>query len=154
MNIDDLLSMAIGQEVVHSRTGGAAGSIWSLRFNDDGMGFMIDCAWRVERDDIVLTTCNDDGTPLIGHMNQGVKKLEGSKFLSYELSPHYDLTLYFENNFIVRVFCNIGYEADIRESYPMSNWDFSVPSLDISVTVTDYFQVVYTRFYSNDFVEV
>lgn len=152
MKINDLLSMAIGQKVVYSRTGGGACSIWALRF-EEKMRFMIDCAWRIEYGDIVLTTCGDDSTPLTGRMNKSVEKLIGSKLLSYELSKHKDLVLYFENDFVVRVFCDLGFEADIREDYPTPNWRFSVPSLNISVTITDFFQETYTKYYSNEFIE-
>ncbi|WP_455589831.1 hypothetical protein [Bacteroides rodentium] len=152
MNIHDLLSQVIGKRVVHSRTGGGAGSIWNLEFEED-MYYMIWCSWRVEHNGIVLTTCTDDATPLVGRMNKSVEQLIGYKLLSYELSPHYDLTLYFENEFIVRVFCDYGFEADIREDYPDSNWYFCIVEQDISVTITNYFQLVCTKYYSNDLIE-
>lgn len=152
MDIHQLLSMAIDRKVVHSRTGGGAGSIWKIKF-EGGMNFMIYCSWRIEYNSIVLTTCGDDATALIGRMNKSVEKLIGFQLLSYELSAHNDLTLYFENDFTVKVFCDLGFEADIKEGYPDPNWDFSVPSLNIAVTITDYFQVVYTKCDSNDIIE-
>lgn len=152
MNIHDLLSQVIGKRVVHSRTGGGAGSIWNLEFEED-MYYMIWCSWRVEHNGIVLTTCTDDATPLVGRMNKSVEQLIGYKLLSYELSPHYDLTLYFENEFIVRVFCDSIFEADIKEENPYENWYFCVPASDIAVAITCYFKVIYTRCYSNDLIE-
>lgn len=152
MNIHDLLSQVIGKRVVHSRTGGGAGSIWNLEFEED-MYYMIWCSWRVEHNGIVLTTCTDDATPLVGRMNKSVEQLIGYKLLSYELSPHYDLTLYFENNYIVRVFCDSIFEADIKEENPYENWYFCVPASDIAVAITCYFKVIYTRCYSNDLIE-
>ena len=152
MNIHDLLSQVIGKRVVHSRTGGGAGSIWNLEFEED-MYYMIWCSWRVEHNGIVLTTCTDNATPLVGRMNKSVEQLIGYKLLSYELSPHYDLTLYFENNYIVRVFCDSIFEADIKEKNPYENWYFCVPASDIAVAITCYFKVIYTRCYSNDLIE-
>lgn len=152
MKINDLLSMAIGRRLIYSRTGGGAGSIWVLEL-EGKMEFMIDCAWRIEYGDIVLTTCGDDSTPLTGRMNKSVEKLIGSKLLSYELLKHNDLILNFENDFLVRVFCSLGFEVEVKEDYPSFNWCFSVPSLDISVTITDHFQETYTKYYSNDFIE-
>lgn len=151
MNINELLSTAIGQEVARSRTGGAAGSVWTLRFKEE-MGFMIYCAWRVECDNVVLTTSIDDKKAITGRMSKSVGKLVGKKLLSYELSKHYDLILHFEDNYLVRIFCNNGYQAEIWEDYPYPNWYFSVPSMDISFRITDYFQVVYTKYYSDYFI--
>lgn len=152
MDIHELLDKAIGKRVVFTLTGGGAGSILEVEF-EENMHYMIHCAWRVEHDNTILTTSGDDATPIIGHMNKSVGKLQGNKLLSYELSPHYDINLYFENNFLLRVFCDLGFEADIREDYPSPNWYFCIPELDISVTITDFFQVVYAKYYSNDFIE-
>lgn len=152
MSIHDLLRKAVGKKVVYSRTGGGAGSIWNIEF-EKKVYYMIECSWRVEHNGIILTTCTDDATPLIGRMNRSVEQLIGNKLLSYELSSHYDLVLHFENDFIVEIFCDCGFEANIREDYPSPNWYFCIPELDISVTITNFFQIVYTKFYSNDFIE-
>ena len=152
MDIHELLKTAIGKKVVHSLTGGCVGSIWNIEF-EEGVHYMINCAWRVEHNGVVLTTCGDDATPHVGHMNESVQHLLNNKLLSYELSSHYDLTLYFENNYIVRVFCDSMFEADIKEEHPHENWYFCVPASDIAVAITCYFKVIYTRFYSNDLIE-
>lgn len=152
MSIHKLLKKAVGKKVVYTLTGGGAGSIWNLEL-EDGIGFMIYCAWRVEQGDFVLTTDCDDATAIVGHMNQTVQRLVGCKLLSYELSKHYDLILHFEDDFLVRVFCNLGFEAPIKEDYPTIAWDFSISSLDIVAIITKYFQVVYTKHYSNDIIE-
>lgn len=153
MNIHDLLFQSIGKKVIHSSTGGCVGSIWSLGFSD-GMEFMINCAWRIENRKCIITTSGDDGTATIGHMNKSVEKLIGKELLSYEMSEHYDMTLYFEDNFCVRIFCNIGFEGKLNDNkYPYyCQWDFSIVPLNISVSITDSFQVVYTKYNSLDII--
>lgn len=150
MDIHKLLSLAVGETVVHSLTGGAAGSIWALRFENNS-SFMIYCAWRIECNEKVITTSCDDATPLVGRMNVNVQKMTGKKLLSYTLSKQNDLILYFDYNFIIRMFCNIGLELEnTKEGCCDENWDFCIPSLDIAVSATTDFRKIYTKYYSND----
>lgn len=150
MDIHKLLSLAVGKTVTRSNTGGAVGSIWVIEFENDSY-FMIDCAWRVEYNEKVITTSNDDGTPHIGHMIVNTKKLTGNKLMSYTLSKQYDLILIFDNNFVVKVFCHMGFETEkMQDDDYDRNWDFCVPSLDIAVTIRTDFRQIYTKYYSND----
>lgn len=151
MNIHDLLSLAVGKTVDYSRTGGGAGSIWCLQF-EDGNFYMINCAWRIDYNGVILTTDCDDGTALVGRMNKNAERLVGSKLLSYELSPQYDLNLYFENGFTVRAFCNVIFCGSEEDAIYHCNWDFNVPKQNIVGGITGHFKIVYTK-YSDDPVE-
>lgn len=153
MDIHKLLSQAVDKTVTCSRTGGGVGSIWVIEFENDPY-FMIYCSWRVESNEKVITTSNDDGTPHVGHMIVNTKKLIGNKLMSYTLSKQNDLILNFDNNFVVKVFCHMGFETEkTQEDYKYENWAFCIPSLDIAVTITTDFRQVYTKYTSGDKIE-
>lgn len=152
MNIHDLLSQAVNKKVVYSRAGGGAVGIWHLELEGE-MNFMFYCAWRIEQNGTILSTDYDDVTPIVGHMNQSVEKLIGAELLSYELSPHNDLTLFLDKGFVIEVFCNSGFEQEFKYDYPDPNWDFAINPSDIAVTITTCFQPIFTKCSSNEFIK-
>ena len=145
MNIHNLLSKAIGKTVNYSRTGGGAGSILVIEFENKTF-YTINCTWRIEYKGTVITTSWDDGTPLIGCMNKNVEKLIGKKLLSYELSPQYDLKLYFENDFVANIFCSIIEHDPEEDSTYNCNWDFRIPEQDIIGYITGKYKIFYTKY--------
>lgn len=145
MNIQNLLSKAIDKTVTYSRTGGGAGSILIIEFENKAF-YTINCTWRIEDNGIVITTSWDDGTPLIGNMNKNAEKLIGRKLLYYELTPQYDLKLHFENNLLVNVFCNIITSISEDEDVYNCNWDFSIPEKNIVANITGNYKIIYTKY--------
>lgn len=151
MNIHDLLAKAVGKQVVCSLTGRDVAGYLEIEM-EGNLDFMFYSAWRIEQEGVVLTTDCDDEAPHIGHRILSVRKLIGSRLLSYQLSRHYDLTLCFDKGFVFKAFCNIGFEQEFEYDYPEPNWTFAVFSLDVVAIVTTCFQVVYTKCYSDEFI--
>lgn len=144
MNIQDLLSRSIGKIVTHSRTGGGAGSIWVIEL-EDATSYTIGCNWRLECNGMIITTSWDDATALVGHVNKNVERLIGNKLLSYELFDYYDLKLYFENGFVVNLFCDVLKSCSEEDSVFYSNWDFCVPDQNIVGIITGHLKLAYTK---------
>lgn len=151
MNIQDLMSRSIGKTVTYTRAGGGAGSIWVIKFEDKSF-YMIGCNWRLECNGTIITTSWDDNTALVGHMNKNAEKLIGNKLLSYEIGEHYDLKLYFENDFIVSAFCDVLERCSEEDSIFYANWDFCVPDLDLVGIITGHFKLVYTKYNDNTII--
>lgn len=149
MNIQDLISKSIGKTVTYTRTGGGAGYIWVIEFEDENF-YTISCNWRLECNGTIITTSWDDNTALIGHMNMNAERLIGNKLLSYEIGEHYDLKLYFENGFVISAFCDVLERCSEEDSIFYANWDFSVPSQNIVGIITGHFKLVYTRYYGDN----
>ena len=143
MNLQDLMSDSIGKTVIYTRTGGSVGSIWTIEL-EDGSYYTIGCSWRLECNGVIITTCEDDGTPLVGLMNKNAEKLIGKKLLSYEIFDHYDLKLYFEQGFVVNVFSDILKRCSEEDSIFYLNWDFCVPEQNIVGIITGHYKLVYT----------
>lgn len=90
----------------------------------------------------MLATCTDDNTARIGLLSRSVRLIEGKKLLSYELSEQYDLVLYFDDDYCVRIFCYVSYpETEKGRTYDTS-WTFGMPELDKVVRINNYFQLV------------
>lgn len=150
MDIHKLLSLAIDKTVIDSYTEerNEVCAILIIVFENESY-FNFYCAWRLEYDEKVLASLVFDKQNL-AEQNVNVGKLIGRKILSYELSKQNDIILHFDNHFIVKAFCNGGYESEETQKDFCTNWDFRCPSLDMAVTIADSFQQIYTRFDSND----
>lgn len=147
MNIEELIMLAINSKVISSSSGGGAGSLWLIEF-ENKESFYIYCSWRIEHNNQVLASSNDDIIPRTGRIARNVSKLEGQKFLSFSLTEQYDLTLNFEDNYCVRAFCDISYSATENGENYDTNWDYSVPDRDLTVSVTNYFKIKSGKYYS------
>ena len=148
MNINEMILPTIESKVTLSRSGGSTGSLWLIDF-ENNTSFYIYCAWRIEHNNQVLATSNDDITPILGRLTRSVKKLEGNKLISFNINEHYDFTLYFENNYIVRVFCDISYSETDNEGTYDTNWDFSIPNQDLVMSINNYFEIKMGKYYSS-----
>lgn len=80
-------------------------------------------------------------------MSRSVRLIEGKKLLSYELSEQYDLVLYFDDNYCVRIFCSVSYSQTEDGGTYDTNWIFNVPLLDKSVRVNNYFCLIEESYY-------
>lgn len=150
MDIHKLLSLAIDKTVIDSYTEerDEVHAILIVVFENESY-FNFYCAWRLESDEKVLASLIFDEHNL-AEQNVNVGKLIGKKILSYELSKQNDIILHFDDNFVVKAFCNGEYETEETKKDFCTNWDFRSPSLDMAVTIADSFQQIYTRFESND----
>ena len=146
MDIHQLLKYSIGSVVSYSRTGGGASSIWLIQL-ENSASLWINCAWRIEHENVVLATENDDATAVTGRMAKSVKRLEGYKLLDYELSLQNDLTLFFEKNYCARIFANISPLGEKDEMKSMKNWEYCVADWDICVCATNHFHLISQKYY-------
>lgn len=143
----EFLNQCIGEEVIYSTSGGSVGSLWLIEL-ENKYNFYIYCDWRIEQNNRVLATCTDDNTARIGLLSRSARLIEGKKLLSYELSKQYDLILHFEDHYCVRVFCSVSYsETEDGGTYD-TNWDFSVPKLNMVVGINNFFQLIEGNYYS------
>lgn len=137
----EFLNQCIGEEVISSTSGGGAGSLWLIEFKNDD-NFYIFCDWRIEQNMRVLATCTDDNTARIGLLSRSVRLIEGKKLLSYELSKQYDLILYFEDLYCVRVFCSVSYSQTEDGGSYNTNWWYAVPELNMVIRINNFFQLI------------
>lgn len=147
MNIQDLLSISIGKTVTSCKIGGETNSILAIKF-EDATSYTILCCWRIEHCGIAIKTIWSVIDSSIDLKDESVEEIIGNRLLSYKLSDHYDLKLYFENEFVVSVFCNVLGRCAEDDAIFYSNWCFSVPDLNIDVNIIGHFSLVYTN--SND----
>lgn len=146
MEFEQFLERCINEEVLSSTSGGGVGSLWSIKFRD-GTYFYVYCDWRIEQNKRVLATCTDDNTARVGLLSRSVRLIEGKKLLSYELSEQYDLVLYFDDNYCIRIFCSVSYSQTEDGGTYDTNWIFNVPLLDKSVRVNNYFCLIEESYY-------
>lgn len=136
-----LLKQILDKRVVNSISGGDAGSIWLIEFENDSY-FLIYSAWRIEQNNQTKATYTDDDTDIIGLLSRSVKEIEGKKLLAYELSEQYDLNLFFEDNYNVKIFCLLSYSGTENGETYDTNWEFGIRQTHQMFYINNYFQVV------------
>lgn len=149
MDITKTILPIINSKVVSSKSGGSVGSLWLIDF-ENGCSFYIYCAWRIEHDNQVIASNNDDSTAITGLITNSVKKLENKKLISFSLTEQYDMTLIFEDNYCVKVFCNVSYSATENGDDYDTNWDFCIPNQNLVISVSNYFNVRTDSYHDND----
>lgn len=123
--LEKYLNEIINSNVTYSRAGGGTGCVILIKLGEQDLiySMFINCAWRIEKGDAVITTSADDTTAKTGPMAKGVRLLEGLKVLSVNMSNFYDLIIKFENDMCLNVFCDINSTNILLAS---QNWDLSV----------------------------
>lgn len=141
------LNEIANSNVTYSRAGGGAGCVILIKFEKQNLiySMFINCAWRIEMGDKVITTSADDTTAKTGPMAKGVRLLEGLKVLSVNMSKFYDLSIKFENNISLNVFCDITPTNILLSS---QNWDLSVIKEDLSFEISPNFEIKRGKYYS------
>lgn len=147
MDIHKLLAYSVDTKVTYSRSGGGAGAVWLIIF-DNTAGIWINCTWRIEHKGHVLATEYDDSTAVVGRLSASVRQLEGKKLLSFELSKQNDLILFFEDGYCAKIFCNISFSSTENGATLDTNWVYSIKDLDIAADATNQFQIVYRKYNS------
>lgn len=86
---------------------------------------MIWCAWRLDKKDKVICSWND-GNDKNGLMRQGLNELVNKGVVSVRVeSPAYDLTLQFENELSLKIFCDQTNPEEDDENYTFFVKDFT-----------------------------
>lgn len=146
--LNDLLNSSLNQKVISSRTGGGAGAIWLIKF-ENNTNIMIWCTWRMERENLVLATSTDDSTAITGRMAVATNLLEKEqvKLLSYELSEQYDLILHFEKGYCARIFCDVSYSQTEDGGDGLDvNWEYSNVNTNTNVTVSNEYKLIFQNY--------
>lgn len=150
MDIHKLLSSAVGKTVIDSYKEEVheIRSILIIVLENEAY-FNFYCSWRIECSEKVLAAniVYEDG---LAEQIVNVSTLIGRKILSYELSKQNDVILYFDNSFVVRIFCNAGFESNETKEDFCTLWDYRSLSLNMGVTIADSFQQIFVKFNSND----
>lgn len=146
MNIKEKLESIYSISVTESITGGGSGSILKIKFGNSCY-FFIYCVWRIEQYDIVLSTSDDSAEALTGRMARSAKLLENRKVLSIEISKQYDLVINFDDNYCVRLFCNVSYSQTENGGTYDTNWELCLPSEDTVFIIDNYFKVKTEKYY-------
>jgi len=140
-DLKDIIQSLCFKTICSASVGGGAGSIIKLELNSDDFLFIY-CMWRLEHNNIVLSTSEDDSQAIIGLMSNTIKRIEEKSIIEVDISPQYDLTVFFEDNYKLRVFCNISYS---NEGY--SNWEFCSPKKNLIFTINNHFKTDVTAYF-------
>jgi len=146
MNLNEILKEIKGKTVIKSTTGGGAGSILKIELNSNCY-FFVYCAWRIEFNDVVQSTSEDDGEALIGRMAKSAKFLENKKIILISISKQNDLTIYFESNYSLKIFCNISYSETENGGTYDTNWELCLPEYDLVFKVNNHFTIETEKYY-------
>lgn len=146
MNIKEKLEDICSMLTTECITGGGAGSILKIKLEDSSY-FFIYCVWRIEHYDIVLSTSDDSVDAIIGRMAKSAKLLENKRVLSVEMSKQYDLIIYFEDSYCLKVFCNVSYSRTENGGTYDTNWELCLPNKDIVFIINNYFKVETDAYY-------
>jgi hypothetical protein len=140
------LDNIINSTITYSRAGGGAGSIILMDLDKKGVMYTlwIHCTWRIENDKQVIATSADDITPNTGLIAQSAKMFEGRQIVSFELSKFNDLFIEFSDNLYIRIFNFLSHTN--TDDY---NWDFCIPSENISFEITNHFDIKKGKYYTS-----
>lgn len=109
---------------------------------EDASYLFIWCSWRIEESEKVIVTSSDTILPTennsspSGLIGKRSPILEGEKLIRFELTPQYDLEMYFDNDYKLRIFCDIGHS---RDDYTI-NWELNIPKENISIEINNHFE--------------
>jgi hypothetical protein len=90
----------------------------ALRTHEGEYVMFIECAWRIDERDQVVAGCWDDNADG-GPMLSGLRRIVGQPVRSIEISGACDLTIAFEGDLSLRVFCDQTNEEDGGDNYSL-----------------------------------
>lgn len=130
-------------KVTYSAAGGAVGSIWAIDLGE--AYFFIECAWRLSKGDRVIVTHWDDTTFKTGRIFTLVPLLVGRTLLSVNLSRFYDLTLLFDEDYRVDVFCDGSFLRTDAKELVGTNWFYARKDQNFAVEINTRFQAIWGK---------
>ena len=141
MKILEYLNNMEQAKVVHSRSGGGAGSIIAMDLNcisGEQYSLWIECDWRIENklSNKIIATSYDNTEAVFGRVAQSVKNLEGKVIEHIELSSFYDLHIKFVDGHCLNVFCILSYDYEFE-----TNWYIACPKQNWVYEITNQFRI-------------
>lgn len=140
--MEDKLKKLVGKKVTKSSSGGGAGSILVLEF-ENASYFYILCSWRISHENSILVTSSDtivpekDNSSPNGFIGENTPVLLEKKVVNINLSSYYDLEINFEEGYKMQVFCDVGIYED---EYDI-NWELNMPADNICIGITNHLDV-------------
>ena len=117
--IKDLLNKIKYKQIDEVICGGSNGSIILLLIGNQEYSLSVYCAWRLEHKDKVITGWNETNDHETGDLTKNIIRLTRTKIINIELTKFYDLILKFDNNFTLRIFCDLT--PNLSDEYS-ENW--------------------------------
>lgn len=108
--------------------GDGVGSTFILIFEEnENFKLSVNCSWRIVLGNTIITSSLESNE---NQIPEGLNNILGAKVISIILNELNDLTLSFDNNFTLNIFCDI---TDKIENYFTSNWFLSFEDLEIVI---------------------
>ncbi|MBD8388714.1 hypothetical protein [Dysgonomonas sp. BGC7] len=134
------------KRVIKCTTGGGAGSILKIELEGNSYFFFY-CAWRIEQNDVVVSTSEDNPDALIGRMATAAQSLVECQIISITITKQFDLIVFFNNGFCFKAFCNISYfQTDNGRTYD-TNWELCLPNENLVFSIDNYFSLIINNYY-------
>ncbi|MEO6915626.1 MAG: hypothetical protein ABI151_08205 [Chitinophagaceae bacterium] len=142
--IQDVIFKLSGKQITKTIVGGSNGSIIILRIGINEFSFKVNCVWRLEMKNQMITGWNESNDSLNGVMTKEIKRLNGDTIKSVKMSDFFDLQLEFSSGKVLNIFCDVtpNYEpSDYDENWSLcdikSN-DCKIISKDFAIITTTY----------------
>jgi hypothetical protein len=142
-DILDILERAKSKTIIKSTSGGGAGSILKVELEGNSYFFFY-CAWRLEKGEKVLAAYTDTANPPEGLIPRNIGLLENNKIIDVQMSPQYDLVISIENDFVLRIFCDISYSSNETSTL---NWEFCLPDENKIIGVNNAFEIAESKYW-------
>lgn len=140
--MNETLSKILGLKVIKAVSGGGAGSILRIDF-DDTTYLMIYSEWRIEKNNKVIVTSYDSIDPDTGLIPKKIQELLGNEVENVELTPQKDLILKFSDDYVLKVFSLVSYSDT---SYIGHSWEYNLPKNNLSLVVTREFELITEKY--------
>ena len=92
------------------------------RLYEGEIGGMIRCGWRIEKNGQIICGSGDSNENG-GKMLMGLDTISGKAISSVEIKPYLDLAIFFEDNSILRLFCDIAETDELCYNFTFNKGD-------------------------------
>ncbi|HFA51383.1 MAG TPA: hypothetical protein ENJ95_20415 [Bacteroidetes bacterium] len=140
-----LFSRIIGKPLFRITSGGGSGSIVVFVIGQKDAVLFIKCAWRLELNDKVITSSNENSKALSGDIPKNISKLIGLFIREVSIGEFYDLKLRFSEGWSMSIFCDIT-SQHIFEALD-ENWSLCFPDDNICYTLDKNFKIIKEKYY-------
>ncbi len=125
---DWTLVLDLGEQVRRSLRLGNRRLSFQQRTFEGSFGLLVECPWRLDGPEAVLTSCLDEPEPR-GRLRAGLVQLEGLAVTAATLGlPGGDLSLSFDRGLTLEVFAAEAHGRTVRE-----NWSLFTPAGQLTV---------------------
>jgi hypothetical protein len=131
------------KKIVKSSSGGLVGSILKIELDNNSFFFFY-CAWRLEQNEKVIVTSTDSIEIPDGLIPQKVKLLESNKIIDIQITSQYDLNIFLENDYNLKIFCDISYFASDEHNL---NWEYCLPDENKIIEINNHFEKIEKPYY-------